>query len=149
MEWDYQIKTKSKGSEKGNQRTLKNIGSRQVKMKGKILKKHFVRTGKLLENKLYCRNIIKGINTWVVPLISYCGQFMKWTREELKQMEQSTRNLTSIDKAFHPRDDVEGLFVSRKEVGRGLPSIQDSVDSSIQRFKKYIKKCKGSLITTN
>ena len=33
-----------------------------------------------------------------------------------------------MHKALHPRDDVDRLYVSRKEGGRGLASIEDSVD---------------------
>ena len=43
-------------------------------------------------------------------------------------------------KALHPRDDVDRLYVSRKEGGRGLASIEDSVDASIQRLEGYIEK---------
>ncbi len=38
------------------------------------------------------------------------------------------------------RDDVDRLYVSRKEGGRGLASIEDSVDASIQRLEDYIEK---------
>ena len=40
---------------------------KQVEMKEKIKKEYLRRTRKLLEIKLYCRNLIKGINTWVIP----------------------------------------------------------------------------------
>ena len=53
-----------------------------------------------------------------------------------------------MHKASHPRDDVDRLYVSRKEGGRGLTSIEDSVDASIQRFEDYIEKHEGGLITT-
>ena len=35
------------------------------------------RTRKLLWIKLYKRNLIKGINTWSVPLVRYSGPFLK------------------------------------------------------------------------
>ena len=35
-------------------------------------------------------------------------------------------------KVLHPRDDVDRPCVSRKEGERGLSSIEDSVDASIQ-----------------
>ena len=54
-----------------------------------------------------------------------------------------------MHKALYPRDDVERLYVSRKEGGRGLASIEDSVDTSIQRLEEYIQKHDGGLITTN
>ena len=65
-----------------------------------------------------------------------------------QKMEQRTRKLMTMHKALHPRDDVDRLHVSRKEGGRGLASIEDSVDASIQRFKDYIGKHDGGLITT-
>ena len=75
---------------------------------------------------------MKRINTWVVPHVRYFRPFLKWTRDELKQMDQRKRKLMTMHKALHPRDDVERLYVSRKEGGRGLASIEDSVDTSIQ-----------------
>ena len=51
-------------------------------------------------------------------------------------------------KALHPRDDDDRLFVCRKERGRGLASIEDPVDASIQRLEDYIEKHERGLITT-
>ena len=51
-----------------------------------------------------------------------------------------------MHKALHPRDDVDRLYVSRKEGGRGLTSIKESVDASIQRLEDYIQKHEGGLI---
>ena len=66
---------------------------KQVQMKGKIQKEYLRRTRKLLETKLSSRNLIKGIITWAVTLVRYPGPFLKWTREELRQMDQRTRKL--------------------------------------------------------
>ena len=106
----------------------------------KIQKEYLRRTRKLLKTKLSCRNLIKGINTCAVPLVRYSGPFLKWIRDELKQMDQRTRKLMTMHKALHPRDDVDRLYVSRKDEGRGLASIKDSVDASIQRLEDYIGK---------
>ena len=53
----------------------------------------------------------------------------------------------TMHKALHPRDDVERLYVSRKEAGRRLASIEDNVDVSIQRLEGYIEKRVQGLIT--
>ena len=52
-----------------------------------------------------------------------------------------------MHKALHPRDDVDWLYISRKEGGRGLTSIEGSVDASIQRLEDYLQKHDGGLIT--
>ena len=120
---------------------------KHVEMKEKIKKEYLSGTRKLLETKLSCRNLINGINTWAVPLVRYSGHFLKWTKDELKQMDQRTRKLMTRHKALHSRDDVDRLYVSRKEGGRGLASIEDIVDASIQRLENYIQKHDGGLIT--
>ena len=53
----------------------------------------------------------------------------------------------TMHKALHPRDDVDRLYVSRKEGGRGLASIEDTVDTSIQRLEHYMEKPERGLIT--
>ena len=63
-------------------------------------------------------------------------------------MDQRTRKLMTMHKALYPRDDVDRLYVSRKEGGRGLASTEDTVDTSIQRFEDYIEKHERVLITT-
>ena len=87
---------------------------KQVKMKENMKKEYLGRTGKLLEIKLYRRNLIKEINTWADLLVRYSGQFLKWTREELKQMEQRIRKLTTMHKGLHPREDVDRLCVKKR-----------------------------------
>ena len=67
-----------------NQEKIRNLGEKetnkylwileadiikQVEMKEKIRKEYLRRTRKLLETKQYCRNLIKRINTWGVPLV--------------------------------------------------------------------------------
>ena len=53
----------------------------------------------------------------------------------------------TMHKALHPRDDVNRLYVSRKEKRKGFTSTEDSVDASI-RLEDYIEKRGGRLITT-
>ena len=120
---------------------------KQVEMKNKIKKEYPRRTRKLLETKLNSRNLIKWTNTWAVPLVRYSGLFLTWTREEFRQMDQRTRKLMTMHEALHPRDDVDWLYVPRKDGGRELASIEDSVDTSIQRLEDYVEKHERGLIT--
>ena len=47
-----------------------------------------------------------------------------------------------MNKALLHRDDVDRLYVSRKEQRRILASIEDNVDASIQRLEDYIENTK-------
>ena len=53
----------------------------------------------------------------------------------------------TMHKALHPRDDVDRLYVQRKEGGIGLASIEDNVDASIRRLEDYVEKHERGLIT--
>ena len=62
-------------------------------------------------------------------------------------MDQRTRKLMTMHNASHPRDDVDRLYLPKKEGGRGLASIEDSVATSIQRLEDYTEKHERGLIT--
>ena len=101
---------------------------------------------KQLENKQYCRNPIKAINTWVV--VSCSEPFLKRKRKELQKMNQRTRKVMTMCKALHPRDDINRLYESGKEEGRGSASIKNSIDTSIRRLEYYKKKQKRLIEAT-
>ena len=60
--------------------------------------------------------------------------------QELKQMDQRTRELKTMHKALHAWDKVDKLYVLRKEGEKGVASIEDIVDASKQRLEDLIKK---------
>ena len=59
----------------GENETYKYLGIleaetiKKVEMEDKIQKEYLRRTRKLLETKLYSRNLTKGINTWSLPIV--------------------------------------------------------------------------------
>jgi len=46
---------------------------------------------------------------------------------ELRAMDRQTRKLLTISRGFHPRSDVDCLYLPRKKGGRGLKSVEDVV----------------------
>ena len=50
-------------------------------------------------------------------------------------------------KPLHPRDDVDRLYVSRKEGGKRLTNIEYCVGASIRVLEDYIKENKEEIIT--
>ena len=52
-----------------------------------------------------------------------------------------------MHKPLHSRDDIDRQYVSRKEGGSGLASMEDIVDASTQRYEDYIGKHERGLFT--
>ena len=71
-----------------------------------------------------------------VLLVRYSEPFLKWTREELKQMDQRTRKLMTMHKAEMALTD----YMCKKR-GKLHNSIEDSVGN-------YTEKYGGRLTTT-
>ena len=53
----------------------------------------------------------------------------------------------TMHKALYSRDDIDTLYVSRKEEESGYTSIVDSMVAAIRGLKNYTIKSKGRLIT--
>ena len=121
---------------RGEKKTYKSMGIlevdsiKQAEMKEKLYKEYLIETRKLLETKLFSRNLIKGIKVLDVSLVRDSGP-----REELQQLDKRTRKLLTMRKVLYPKDDADRLYVLRKEGGRELTSIEDSVNVSIHRLK--------------
>ena len=45
-----------------------------------------------------------------------------------------------MHKALHPRDNVDRLYVYRKEERRGLTGIEDSIDAMTQRLHRKVRR---------
>ena len=116
-------------------------------MKTKICKEYKRRVRKLLETKLNSENLIKAINTWAVSLLRYSAAFLDWTKEEIQGLDRNTRKLMTMHKALHPKSDVDRLYLKRKDGGRGLLSIEDTVSLASIGLIKYIEKSEERIIT--
>ena len=97
-----------KGIELPNQERIRMLGAKesykflgvleadtikQAEMKEKVRKVYIRRTRKLIKAMLCCRNLFKEINTSEIPFERNSGPFLKWTREELRQMDERAREL--------------------------------------------------------
>ena len=117
-------------------------------MKENVRAEYKRRVKKVLKSKLNGGNMVSAINTWAVPLIRYSAPFLYWGRDEIKEMDRTTRKITNMHNALHPRDSVAKLYLPRKEGGRGLLSVEDCVDLAILGLENYIQKSNERLITS-
>ena len=93
-----------------------------------------------MKSKLNGRNKIIAINnTWAVSLMRYGKGIVKWTKNELDEIDRTTRKALTLNKELHPRSDVDRLYESRKEEGRGLIGFKIFVKAEGNSLEWYVK----------
>ena len=85
------------------------------------------RVRKASETTLNGGNIIKEINICAISLLRYSAAFIDLNCTELTQLDRRTRKLMTMHNALHPKSNVHGLNIRKKEGGRGLQGVEETV----------------------
>ena len=112
---------------------------RHKEMKEKVTKEYFTRVRAVLKSKLNGGNTMKAINTWAVPIIRYNAGVVVWTKEEVEKIDRKTRKMFTVYRALAPRASVARLYLPRSEGGRGLMSVEDTVESECRALGHYLQ----------
>ena len=115
-------------------------------MKTQLKKEYCRRIRLVMKSKLCGRNKITAINTWAVPVIRYGAGIIKWTKDELIKLDRKTRKTFTIHKGLNPNSDVDRLYVKRKDGGRGLIGVENTVRNEENNFAWYIKNNEEELM---
>ena len=115
-------------------------------MKDKVKKEYYKRVIKVLETKLNSGNVFKAINTWAVSAVLYSAAFLGWSKLQLEDIGRSTRRLLTMHNKFHPKSNVDRLYLSRSHGRRGLIEVQDTVETVIFGLRIYKRNSKKRLL---
>ena len=80
---------------------------KQQELKNSVTKEYFRRVKKILKSKLNGGNTISAINNRAVSVVRYSVGIVKWTVNELNEMDRKTRKRLTKFRALHPQDDVD------------------------------------------
>lgn len=114
-----------------------NFATEQIKNKAKEQYKRRLRL--ILKSKLHGRNQTQAINTFAIPVLTYPAGIIKFTQEEKRTLDTMTRKQMTIHGSLHPRADVDRLYLPRKEGGRGLLSVEDSINKEENSIAYYVE----------
>ena len=78
----------------------------EERMKLNVLKKYIRRLRKVLKSKLNDGNLVRGVNTWAVPLLRYSAAFVSWRKSELQAIVRKIRKLLTIYGPLNSKSDV-------------------------------------------
>ena len=121
----------------------KSDGIQHSKMKEKIRKKYNRRVRLILRTELNGRNKIEAINSLAFSVVHYSFGIIDWKICELKKIDTKTRKLLNMHKMLHPKADVERLYISGKDGGRGLIDIEAAFKSVTIGFNHYLRHKEG------
>ena len=93
-------------------------------IKGKAIKEYKRRLRLVQISKLNRRNKTTAINVWAVAAFRYGAGILQWKESELKDLDRKSRKTITMYGAFHPKSDLDRLYIKRKEGGRGLMSVE-------------------------
>jgi len=126
---------------------LEADGIKQEAMKSKVKQEYFKRVRKVLRSDLNAGNTISAINVWAVSSFRYSAGIIDWNKTELKEADAKTRKLMTMHKTHHPRASVARLYLPREEGGRGLKSLEQTVEEEKRGIVDYLQKSKEELLS--
>ena len=93
---------------------------------------------KICSSELYSNNKVVAHNTFAIPVLTPTFRIIKWTREELEQMDVKTRKILSCNGSFHVNSDIDRLYTRRDKGRRGLNSIVDVYIARIISISRHL-----------
>ena len=117
--------------ERGGYRYLGILELDKVKdeeMKQQLKKEYKRRLKLILSSKLHGRNKIMAVNTWAVAVLRYGAGVLKWTTEELKELDRKTRKLMTMHGALHPKSDINRVA---KDVSGARRTALDDLSGTV------------------
>ncbi|XP_052748311.1 uncharacterized protein LOC128200110 [Galleria mellonella] len=111
------------------------INHKEIKLKLQQQFRH--RLNAVLKTQLNSRNMIKAINTYAIPILTYSFGIINWTKSDLKSLQRTININMTKHRKHHPRSCIQRLTLPRKEGGRGLIDIVNLHNTQISSLRQY------------
>ena len=74
-----------------------------------------------------------------VAVVRYSFGVLDWRKDELRALDRMTRKIMTMHGALHPKSDVDRVYVSRHNGGRGLASVEMCARIEENNLAFYVK----------
>ena len=113
-------------------------GVQHAAMKVKIRKECYRKVRPILKTELNSANRTEAINILAIPVVTYSFNIINWTITEIRRLDMKIRKLLICNRMYHPKADVDRLYISRNEGGRGMIKLELSYKTSTTGQHKYL-----------
>ena len=93
--------------------------------KDRVIKEYKRRVNRIWRSELNAINKSVAHNSFAVSLITPTTGILNWTKEEIRRLDVTTRELLTMNGSFHQSSDMNRIYAKRKQAGRGLKSAED------------------------
>ena len=117
--------------------------------KEKVQTKYLRKVKKIWQSEFNSRNKTTAHNCFAVAIFRPKVGIIDWTIDDIRNLDKRTRKIMTMTGSLHIRSDVDRLYVSRKDGGRGILSIEDVFCSRMIGLCEHIEKVRSTNIFLN
>ena len=71
---------------------------------------------------------------------------VNWTKKELAELDRKTRKILTIHGVLYPRSNISRLYLTRREGGRGIISVEDAINTEERNISVYMSQSQERLL---
>ena len=109
----------------------------QTETKTNLMNKFKTRIHKILNTDLNSRNIVKAINTYAIPILTFSFGIINWTKTDLRNLQRIINTFLTKYRKHHPKACIQRMTLSKDEGGRGFIDIQNLHSKQITALRKF------------
>jgi hypothetical protein len=80
------------------------------------------------------------------PVLRYSFGIINWHQEEIQKLDRKTRKMLTVHRQYHPRTDIDHLYVPRKRGGRGLMQVEGAYIAETLSLVEHVESKEDPLI---
>lgn len=107
------------------------------KLKSSLRDEYKHRVHILSKSNLAAKNLIKAINTYAIPILTYSFGIIKWTKTDINNIQIATRTILTKHNCLHPKSAIERVTIKRQDGGRGLIDIFTLWTTQISKLRSF------------
>jgi hypothetical protein len=115
-------------------------------IKENLEKQFYLRIKSLLKSKLNGNNLIKAVNTYAVPLLTYFFGVVKWSKTNLQNINIKTRFPFTKFSKHHHKSSIQKFNLPRENGGRGFSNLEILQHNQIVSLKKLFPFYMGDIL---
>ncbi|CAK1579245.1 unnamed protein product [Parnassius mnemosyne] len=114
---------------------LKSLDHRTIKEN--LINEYKRRLTNICKTKLSGKHLIKAVNTYAIPVLTYSFGIVKWSKTNIYSIERTTRSILTKHNYHHPKSAIERLTIKRYNGGRGLINIQNLWQKQVHGLQNF------------